>query len=275
MTSMKARIITAVIGIPLVLLFLFIGTQNLWVVTVFISAVTALMCAELLTAKKIFNKYSISIPCVIFSFLLPLFSHTQYVLLMVFAFIVTIFLSLMINYTKLSFDDISFAFTGTFIISSGMACLNYLVASYESFTAFFLTLILAVPWMADAGAYFAGTFFGKHKLCPNISPKKTIEGFFGGVVFCIITSILVGLIYQSFIYNNININYYSLLIIGVMDSVISVIGDLSFSLIKRHCNIKDYGSIFPGHGGMLDRLDSVIFTAPLVLLVHQFLPVIM
>ncbi len=275
MSSMKTRIITAVIAIPLVVLILLIGTNNFWVVTLLVSAATAIMATEILTAKNILNKLSISIPCIVFSFVFPAFSHTSYTLLIIFVFIVAIFLSLMLNYNKLLYDDLTFAFTGTFLVSSGMACLNYLMATYQSFTAFFLALILSTPWMADAGAYFAGTFFGKHKLCPNISPKKTVEGFFGGVVFCIIASILVGVIFQKLVYKDISINYVSLLIIGVLDSIISVIGDLSFSLIKRHCQIKDYGSIFPGHGGMLDRLDSVIFTAPLVLLVNQFLPIIL
>lgn len=275
MASMKTRIITSVIAIPLVVLILLIGANYFWVVTLLVSAVTALMTTEILSAKNILKKYSISVPCVLFAFALPLVAHTEFIVLIIFAFIVAIFLSLMLNYAKFSFDDLSFAFTGTFLISSGMACLNYLIVTFQFFTAFILTLILAVPWMSDAGAYFAGTFFGKHKLCPNISPKKTVEGFFGGVLFCIITSILVGVIFQNLIYTNMKINYISLLIIGILDSIISVIGDLSFSLIKRHCQIKDYGSIFPGHGGMLDRLDSVIFTAPLVLLVHQFLPIIM
>lgn len=275
MASMKTRIITAVIAIPLVVLILLIGTSNFWVITLLVSAVTVLMTTEILTAKNILKKYGISIPCLLFSFALPIFAHTDFLLLIVFAFIVVIFLSLMLNFTKFSFDELSFAFTGTLLITSGMTCLNYLMAANQSYMALFLTIVLAVPWMADSGAYFAGTFFGKHKLCPKISPKKTVEGFFGGVVFCIIASLLVGVIFQNLIYRNIKVNYISLLIIGILDSLISVIGDLSFSLIKRHCQIKDYGSIFPGHGGMLDRLDSVIFTAPLVLLVHKFLPIIM
>lgn len=274
MTSMKTRILTAVIGIPLVVAVLLLSWFNHWVITVTISAAAVFMTVELLTARKLHTDHSILIPCMLFSFAFPLLSHTSFFYLPVFIFILVLFVVLMVRYGSIAFDDLSFAFTGSFIISSGMACLTYLCAVYSSYTVFFVVLALAVPWMADAGAYFAGTFFGKHKLCPKISPKKTVEGFIGGSFFCIIAAVLVGVIFQFLIYPDSEINFISLIIFGVLDSVISVLGDLSFSVIKRNCKIKDYGSIFPGHGGMLDRCDSVIFTAPLILVIHQLLPVI-
>ncbi len=275
MASMKTRIITAVIGIPLLVLILLFGTRSFWIINALISLATGMMTVELLTAKKLHQNLLISVPSVIFSIAMPLFSFTPFFYLPIALYILVMFSILMLNNDKLHYDSLSFALSGSFVIAFGMSCLTYLNAVNPAYNSFFFAACLAIPWMADAGAYFAGTFFGKHKLCPKISPKKTVEGFAGGALFSIIASFLVGYIFKTFIFPDAYINYLALLIIGVLDSVISVIGDLSFSLIKRHCGIKDYGSIFPGHGGMLDRCDSVIFTCPLVLIVHQLIPVIM
>ena len=139
--------------------------------------------------------------------------------------------------------------------------------------SFFFVLIFLLPWMADGGGYFIGSSFGKHHFCPNISPKKTIEGVLGGIVFCVASAMLMGLFFQFVIFRNgVMVNFVALGILALLDSVVSVLGDLSFSLIKRSLKIKDYGSIFPGHGGMLDRCDSIIFTAPLVIVLSQFIP---
>ncbi len=275
MSSMKTRILTAVIAIPLIILLIFLMTKSFWIATVLLALATALMTTEYLSAGKLASNPFISVPAVLFSFSLTLFAHTAYILIPIFAYFLFGFFLLIIKNQEINFKDFSYAFTGTIIISFGMACFSYLCTYFSNFTIFFFVLVLATPWMADAGAYFAGTFLGKHKLCPNISPKKTIEGFIGGIVFCIATAIIIGVIFENLIYSAVTINYTALIVVGILDSIISVIGDLSFSLIKRYNNIKDYGSIFPGHGGMLDRCDSVIFTAPLVLCIHQLIPLIM
>ena len=128
-------------------------------------------------------------------------------------------------------------------------------------------------WVADAGAYFAGTFFGKHKLCPNISPKKTIEGAIGGVVVDVLVMLLCGVLFTELYYQGqAKADYLVLFIIGFFGAALSILGDLSFSIIKRSCHIKDFGQVIPGHGGILDRFDSVIFTAPFVYLLVSFLP---
>ena len=140
----------------------------------------------------------------------------------------------------------------------------------------FLVLIAVLSaWVADAGAYFAGTFFGKHKLCPNISLKKTVEGAVGGVIVDVIIMLLCGVAFSQLYYGGaVGVNYPVLLLIGLFGSVLSIMGDLSFSLIKRSCHIKDFGQVIPGHGGILDRFDSVIFTAPFVYILVGFLPLV-
>ena len=116
---------------------------------------------------------------------------------------------------------------------------------------------------------------GKNKLCPEISPKKTIEGVIGGVAVCVFSLILIGLLFNNLMfYNRYRINYILLIFMGIIGSLVSALGDLCFSAIKRSCHIKDFGNVIPGHGGILDRFDSVIFVVPYVYLFLKLFPVI-
>ncbi|MBQ7354792.1 MAG: phosphatidate cytidylyltransferase [Clostridia bacterium] len=121
-------------------------------------------------------------------------------------------------------------------------------------------LIFLSAWVTDTGAYFTGVFFGKHKLIPDVSPKKTVEGAIGGVVFCVLTFVAFGAIVGKI--SDLTPHYLRLALVGAVVSVVSMIGDLIASLIKRKYGVKDYGWIFPGHGGVMDRFDSVLATAP-------------
>lgn len=118
-------------------------------------------------------------------------------------------------------------------------------------------MVLIVAFASDIGAYFTGYFFGKHKLCPKLSPKKTIEGAVGGVIFTVLVSGLFGVLFAPDI-------VIHCILIGIIGSPLSMCGDLVASALKRKMGIKDYGKLIPGHGGILDRFDSVLFTAPVV-----------
>lgn len=132
-------------------------------------------------------------------------------------------------------------------------------------------MIFISSWISDTCAYLVGVLLGKHKLVPQLSPKKTIEGSLGGIL----GSAIVGALFGSFLLDKtLGGNQFGvmLFIIGAIGSVISQIGDLAASAIKRNHNIKDYGKLIPGHGGIMDRFDSVIFTAPMIyFLVISFL----
>ena len=283
---MAARLITAGVGIVVCIGLMFLGEINPIVLTIAISLVTGLMCGELLTAKKLHKKLIISIPSVMLGILMPLLSSTDFVFIPLYLFTVAVFVSAVLYHEKITADDMMFAFGGTLLITLSMTAFAYTVCGetglsplvktdeiVKSYPAFWIVLTLAIPWMADSGAYFAGRFLGKHKLCEAISPKKTIEGAVGGLISGFVASILIGFIF-TWIYKDVTINFVPLIIIGLINPVISIFGDLTFSIIKRSCNIKDYGSIMPGHGGMLDRFDSIILCAPLVYLVSQFVTVI-
>lgn len=133
----------------------------------------------------------------------------------------------------------------------------------------FLVLYVAIGvLMNDMGAYFVGIFFGKHKMNPRISPKKTWEGFVGGIVVSMICSLSFALILSACkldIHPLLTLkNWYWILLISTLMPVLGCIGDFVFSAIKRSFNVKDYSNIFPGHGGVLDRVDSILFSAALV-----------
>ncbi len=118
-------------------------------------------------------------------------------------------------------------------------------------------------FVTDTAAYFAGVFFGKRKILPVVSPKKSLEGSIGGVLGCIAITVLYGLLLNSREIIGI-IPVYHLILLGLFNGVISQIGDWAASAIKRYVKIKDYGNLMPGHGGVLDRFDSILFTAPVV-----------
>lgn len=163
------------------------------------------------------------------------------------------------------------------------ACADFALVSYVvmTFTSIVLLRDTAVgarlyllafigPWVSDSAAYFCGRALGKHKLIPNVSPKKTVEGSLGGVVF----TAAVFVLYGAFVLKPERGlgSYAALAIIGIAVSAISQIGDLIASLIKRKYGIKDYGKLFPGHGGVMDRFDSVIATAPVLYTISILFP---
>ena len=125
---------------------------------------------------------------------------------------------------------------------------------------FYLLLLLNFSSICDMGAYFVGVTCGKHKLCPEISPKKTVEGAVGGLAVSLIFSIVIVLLFKM------NDKFVSTLIFTVPLSIVGILGDLFASIIKRNADIKDYGALIPGHGGILDRFDSILLIAPVLYL---------
>ena len=135
-------------------------------------------------------------------------------------------------------------------------------------------LVFIGAWVTDIFAYFCGMLLGrggKHKLIPEVSPKKTVEGSIGGIVFCVIAMVVYGIIIRQ-TQSDMKVNLWFLALSGIAVSVVAQIGDLSLSVIKRHYGIKDYGWIFPGHGGILDRFDSVIAVSAVLTVLSSFTP---
>lgn len=277
MKSLKPRLLTAVIGIPSVLLVIFLS--ELWnpLVGIVVGLATMLMVAEYLYAKRMLSFIPLAVVCMLYGLAMPnIVTRGALTYIATFIFLMLAFVFSLMNHNRLNFLSMSYAVFGTLLISFGMSAVTIACCTNGVGVSFYFVLVFALPWMADAGGYFIGSAFGKHKLCPNISPKKTVEGVLGGVVFCVASAMIMGLVFQFMILGeSYMVSFGALVVIAILDSILSVVGDLSFSWIKRSLQIKDYGSLFPGHGGMLDRCDSIIFTAPLVVVISQFTPFVM
>ena len=271
---MKARIISGVLGS--FLLVVAIAFNKLFPILInIIIALAALTCVvEILAARGLLKNLKISVPAMAFAGLFPILISTVYWPVLFVLFILSLFVMLVFFYQEISIADIAFTFTTALLITAGLSSIVMLCDQDRSHTGFNITMSLIIPWMADAGAYFIGSFFGRHKLCPKISPKKTVEGALGGILFGILGAVIDALVFQVWLFpGSEQIYYINLVIIAFLCAVVSIIGDLSFSLIKRSCHVKDYGSVIPGHGGILDRCDSIIFAAPLLLVYVQYFPI--
>jgi phosphatidate cytidylyltransferase len=183
-------------------------------------------------------------------------------------FYVALFSELLLAQTKIPFSEAALCMTAGLIIPYLFAALVRMVMMCHG--RYFILLPFAAAFLSDIGAYFVGVTMGKHKLCPVISPKKTVEGFVGGVVTAVLGMLLFAFLVQRFC--GLQVNYPLALVYGLFGAVAGVMGDLSMSVIKRQAGIKDYGRLIPGHGGILDRFDSVMITAPLTEVLVLIIP---
>lgn len=187
-------------------------------------------------------------------------------------FVIVLFVFLLASHKTMRFEEIAMCGGAAIFIPFALSCVVLIRYSSESsalgISLIFYTLFCA--WFGDSGAYFVGTFLGKHKLCPEISPKKTVEGLIGGILTVGVVCLIHCLVFNFCFSDGANMSYV-LIPIGMAASGVGVLGDLSASVIKRQFDVKDFGNIMPGHGGVLDRFDSVIFVAPFLYIVFNFL----
>lgn len=254
------RIISAVIGLPIVALILIFG--NKYVIDIFFSIVAIISMYEYL---KCFNKkYKVDkfigyIPCILIAFLHVI--PEKYLLLTlaltIAISIAVLFIKVVVTEMKIEVTDLIVSFFGICYIAFFISFMPLLYGLENG--KFLIWYILISAWGTDTFAYFVGCKFGKHKFT-KISPKKSIEGAIGGIIGAILLNIIYTIVLNKFIGMEINLLYIA--IIAAVLSVLSQIGDLSASSIKRTNDIKDFGNLIPGHGGMLDRIDSIIFIAP-------------
>ncbi len=170
-----------------------------------------------------------------------------------------IFLTWLRNHKTIRYEQIFFAIAVMVLVPQAMSSMVRIDRYSAEDGLFLLVMGLCGAWIADTGAYFTGVAFGKHKLCPEISPKKTIEGFIGGIVITGLVYAVAFSVYSGgFVFTRALLTF----ILGVICAVIGTIGDLSASMVKRQIGFKDYGKIMPGHGGLMDRFDSVLFVLP-------------
>lgn len=273
---MKQRLITAVFGFAVLIpVLLFSNTIVLPIALAFFSA---LGVWEMLGCIGLKTRISVTLPSLAVAMILPF--AARYITSNVGKISYTIAIIGVILFVYM------FYITCASVVSKGQICvldssLVFMTTSYITvgFTSIVLLrdlphgnlLILLVfigAWVTDGAAYFVGRAVGKHKLIPDVSPKKTVEGAVAGSVFCAISFVVFGICAGKFTTSSANIT--EMLISGLVISVISQFGDLVASLIKRHYGIKDYGKLFPGHGGVMDRFDSIIAIAPFLLMLCAY-----
>ena len=260
---MKQRIISAAVAIVIAVIILALHNTFVFELAIAFLAVTALM--ELFKATKLDRYYIQTSICYAYAILLclghifPKLAEIRYSEIVFYLFIIAMLTSFFKTYERLKYYKMMMLMAFGYFVPASFETL--LKMNDYKYGLFMIVITLCGAWLADSGAYFAGTFLGKHKLCPTISPKKTVEGLAGGVVTNGILMIIIGLVYD-FGLNGPSLNYIALFFVGMLCALIGLVGDLSASLIKRQTGIKDYGNIMPGHGGVMDRFDSVLLVAP-------------
>ena len=279
---MKTRIITAIVGILVLIGVMF--TFNTMVFNLVIAAITLIAIHEIYSAlgfeKKDWLMYAVLVPYTLLVMLSTYSAMRKLVMPMSFVLVTFFAIYLVVRNGTISYQKASglLVFSGIVIFCFYSFILLKERLPVEKFgydAVFFILLILCFAWGGDTCAYFAGRAFGKHKLCPVVSPKKTVEGAVGGVLGTMVFGVLVTVIYsvaadrmEAFTRSNIGVSMYIIIaLLACVAAVLGIYGDLFASVVKRQCGIKDYGTIFPGHGGILDRFDSVMFIAPFVTMV--------
>ncbi len=256
--NMIKRILTSLIGL---LVFAAVIFSHHYVLYCAVTLVVMLMLHEMYGAMEIDKRLRVT------GFFATLIMSIGFVLRIqifaIFAAIMLFMLAMVILHGKLKASDVLSAAMITVFISVFMLQLIMIRKRCDQYT---VLLPFICAWLTDTGAYFTGTFLGRHKLVPEISPKKTVEGAIGGVVLSTLGSIVYIIIMVKVMAGGMPATsaIVKFGIIGFVGSIISQIGDLIASCIKRDFGKKDYGSILPGHGGLLDRFDSVIFVIPFV-----------
>ncbi|WP_088105123.1 phosphatidate cytidylyltransferase [Halalkalibacter urbisdiaboli] len=259
---MKQRIITGIIGGAVFVSMVLLGG---WFFALFITIVASVAMIELLKMKKIapfsimggislISMWLLLVPTTWFERVVP--SHFTKVEIFIFLILVLLMFTVLTKNT-FTFDEVGFVILSSVYVGFGF---HYLIMTREVpetglFLVFFVMFLI---WTTDSGAYFAGRAFGKRKLWPDISPKKTVEGSIGGIIAAVIVGSIFYLLFPGFV------SYITALFIILVASTFGQLGDLVESALKRHYAVKDSGNVLPGHGGILDRFDSLIYVMPIL-----------
>ena len=268
---MKTRIIVAVIGLPLLMAVIFFAP--VWVYGIVVGAIAGISAWELLRAvggvtprmQAVTSVSAYAIP-----FLSTLYEAGAVFTVMVFLLFAYMLCELMhsVSHEKgLKLETVALCILAGAVMPLMLTSLVKL--AQRDHGVVYALLPFVASFLSDSGAYFVGVFLGKHKLCPLLSPKKTIEGAAGGIVCTIVAMLIFGLVLKAIGYE---VNFLVMACYGFFGSAACQLGDLSFSAIKRLYGVKDYGNLLPGHGGMLDRFDSTYWTAAIMDILVSWVP---
>lgn len=279
---MRLRLISAAVYIALGVVIMFF--YRTVVINIAVALIIFGALYESLVATKFVENRLLFAICAVFAVAIPFFRLQPLRIAgypLCYLFVLTLFAFWLFHHSTLRFSQVGTAFLMTMLIAFSFTCIVMMRDLYEQHPAalglFYILFLLIGAWMADAGGYFIGRFFGRHKMAPNVSPKKTWEGLAGGFAFSLLSLFALSVVFAAVSASHghpLTIHYGALALLSVLVSAVSVLGDLSMSLVKREAGLKDFGNVIPGHGGVLDRFDSVMLAAPLVFLFIRVLPVL-
>ena len=266
---MAVRLIVAAVFIPIIVTVALF--MPIIAICISFSVLSAIGVYELIWSTGLLKHPRLLVYSIVLAALIPFWVYfgatATPAVLVLFLYVLVLFLEAMFGH-RVTFTEIAGAFFACIIIPFFFS--SFIRIGFMPMGRIYILLPFLIPFTSDGGGYFAGMFFGRRKLAPEISPKKTVEGAIGCLFGAVFGILVYGLIMQfGFSYT---VNYGVLLLYALLGSVVSQLGDLSFSFIKREFGLKDFGKVFPGHGGVLDRFDSVLFAAPLLELLIRFLP---
>ena len=260
---MKTRIISAAVMLAIFIPCLIFSS------TVVFDIVVTLICLlatfEMLNCFGYVKRFEVFIPSMIAALILPLLVRVfklgsmmpDVIIIFAVIYLLLLFSFAVFSKGKIALKDMSLVFSEIFFIIFGFT--SILSIRYFEGGEYFYLLIFISAWITDTGAYFTGVKLGKTKLIPDVSPKKTVEGAIGGIASCVLVFVIYAAVLNIFFDKTPNFLIY--IVLGLILSVVSMIGDLIASLIKRIYKKKDYSNLIPGHGGIMDRFDSILATA--------------
>ena len=260
-------------GLVAVLLVTFLLLPKVCAAVLF-SLMAAIAAYELTKGTGLVKNVRLMTYAMVCAFLVPLWGYFGMVyawgLVGILVFISLMYMELLLSKGKLPYAEVAVSFMAGVVVPFLFSAVVRIFARGNGIYLVFIPFVLA--FCSDTGAYFTGRFFGKHKLAPVVSPNKTVEGVIGGVLFTVLVMIIYCLVMQFGF--RLKVNYLYAVIYGIAGAMAGVFGDLSFSAIKRQTGIKDYGNLIPGHGGILDRFDSMTLVAPLTEALLLLIPVV-
>ena len=264
---MFKRVLTSVIGIPLVILIMILGNPLLQIMGCIIALIGVYEFYDVM--KKQYHPISWMGYGVTIIFFLSYKEVIDNFAIFISVIVMFLLILMVFTYPKYTIVDLSLTLFAPLYV--GLLISFIMLLREAEYGSFFVWLIFISAWGSDTCAYFTGSLIGKHKLAPVLSPKKTIEGAIGGAIGAGLLAILYTYTYTCFAVAPMRSNIWLIGGIVVVSAILSQIGDLAASAIKRTLGVKDFGYIFPGHGGVLDRFDSILFVAPFIVIALQFM----
>ena len=245
-----------------------------WLVTVVVGIMAAVGSYELLYRTGLQKNARLNVYSAVMAFLVSLWSgfgcSYAWALVGILLYYALLFGEMMASKLRLQFKDAMVCMLSGVIMPFLLTALVRILCMEHGRILVYIPFVMA--FLSDTGAYFVGVTCGKHKMAPVISPKKSWEGFFGGIAAAILGMVAYALLLDHGFGQEVN--YWAAVLYGLVGALAGVFGDLTLSVVKRQVGLKDYGNLIPGHGGILDRFDSVMVTAPLTEALLLLLPIL-